>query len=559
MNTITLNGQEFNEDEVGNLANIVIVYELDETTRTVGYSTTTPLTFQGDAYDLIFESLRSECSDWQDEIEVEVYIACINRTYEFKIIYEGVDFDQAACTCTTSLLRSDEDTQCMNDLANSIFWRRNKQLDPAFLAYPEGGHPRVHYCLERFGIINRLLAIVRVVIGPILLAVNNIQTVVNFIGNLFGGDDIFPDKALEAFDSYFSGCGHYHYAPLVREIFEFNLEKCGAKLTSSILTKPPYNRMGLFMARYEEGYDDDNLDTVPNAENLANLTILQLADDLTPVFNAQYRLKDKTFYFERKDYFDTFYFDEIDLTEYSVEYEFEKVENFAYGRYEYALDSIDQEGNKAANAYNDIVEWNQPRRDFLRGEKNTNPQFGTSTFLFDRVARKSAENGTYRHEMDFFRADNTPVFGNKGDRVGEFDMIMTNHTASELKLLVFEEGFERRNANTIKREVELYINLPDVFRVFDYNYPLYFDENYEEKELYQRFHYIDDPTKRETVYFIIPELSIPLTSDLAQRVDDNGIDINLQTSIGDGKARSIEVDFGNNAITFNNIRVRCSQ
>lgn len=553
MNRIFIDGQEFSD--VGGLDELEVVYELDDETRTVNFNTTRTLFLSGDAYEYVNSFYFEDCSNWTEQLSVSIELDCCDLVLPFVLTYEGLERNTEECIIEARLVRNDEGTRCFRQLQNTIFWRENGQVDPGFLAYDN--HPRVHYCVERFGLLNRMLFILRALISPLLAVGGIIDTIIDAISDLLGGDDV-NIPSLETFDAFFSGCGHYNIAPLVRKIISYQTDKCGIDFKSSILNTAPYNRMVLYMAQYVEGYDDDE-DGVLNPQQAANLTVLQLLNLLRPVFNADFRIKDETLYFERVDFFDDFSGETIDLTDYDVNYEFEPVQAYAFGRYEYSLDAFDFEGNKVASKYNDLVEWNFPPKDYQKGERSTVVEFSPASFLFDEAARQSVNNGGYRHEMDLFRSDNTPIFGNQGDRRGRQDMIVTNHTCSQLRLLVLEENYKWNDAVVINKPVGAVLENTQPFPIFDYNYPLYFDPEYPEEELYQRFHYIDNPRRRGFVFFRISEIQAPLTCALANAINENATDLLLETAIGRGKADRIIIDFGSGIVKFQNIRVKCSQ
>lgn len=559
MNRLFIDNIEFTEFVEG-LDTLQVFFSLDETTRTVNYTSTSGLTIAGEAYDYVNAIFFQEC-DWDRKLNVIIETKACSTTYNFQLLYKGVKHNPD-CTIEMNLVNNDEDVRCFRDLESTIFWRKNNQLDQEFLDYDN--HPRVHYCIERMGLINRLLAIVRVIIGPILAAGGIFEDIINFVGDIFGGKDI-DLPSLDNFDSFFSGCGHYNVSPLVRKIFTYHLEKCGATLSSSILTQDPYNRLALYMGQYVEGYDDDTPVTEGklSEDQAANITPVQLLQKLRPVFNADFRFKGGVLYFERIDYFDTFFGGTIDLTSYEFEYEYDEPELYAFGRFEYTNDSFDQEGNKLSRHYNDIIDWNNPPNDTQTGEYTNILEFSPASFLFDQAALQSKELGTFRVEMDQFRSG-VPSgliiqFGNKGDRRNKPDMIVTNHQVSQLRLLVLEENYNWRDASTIRRQVSIQGTGVAALPTYHYNYPLYFDELYPEKELYQRFHYLTDPRNRENVYYLIESIETPLECDSVGLIVENGIDLQLETSIGNGKAEEIIIDYGRLSITYNKIRIPCSQ
>jgi thiol-disulfide isomerase/thioredoxin len=237
--------------------------------------------------------------------------------------------------------------------------------------------------------------------------------------------------SLDNFDATVTGCGRfgsvsqvYHPSPYLRNIFEYHCGQCGIEFVSSILQTAPYSNTVLLQAQYQEGcHDCDWIE-----DNGANLTPIQLLDLLKDVFNADYRIKNGKLYFEWKEFFkdnqlllenaDTVYAN--GQAEEPPCYEYVEQRGHAYGRFEYANDSIDEAGNASAGLYNDIVEWNNPPRDIQRGEYSVRLEFSPARFMRDKEQKRIVF-----HDIDNFRAG----------RYTDGLMIMKSGKASNFKLL----------------------------------------------------------------------------------------------------------------------------
>ena len=231
----------------------------------------------------------------------------------------------------------------------------------------------------------------------------------------------------------------------------------------------------------------------------------------------------------------------------------------AYFRGEYKRDNSDAQGNRMKNlGYFDLVEWNDPPQpigeEWQTGEFTVNLELGGVRNMFDRITCGKDDGQDFiDFQMDKFRQNSSSSPGFKRSRA----VLMEKHTAQYPKLLCFEQGFDYDDALIIRREA----NTKNSWQCYDYNFPLYFNENYDIPELYQSFHFIEDPRRPDVKrdYYQIASITYAPEDFCADalKIHNNFHDIYIQTAFGRGYSEEFEIDFDNCLITINDIRIPC--
>jgi hypothetical protein len=95
---------------------------------------------------------------------------------------------------------------------------------------------------------------------------------------------------------------------------------------------------------------------------------------------------------------------------------------------------------------------------------------------------------------------------------------------------------------------------------YDYNFPLYFDAEYDIPELYQSFHFINNPradVKRD--YYLVNGFEYAPDDFCAEvkKIHENFFDLYVMTEKGRAIPEEIEVNFQTETVTLQNLRISC--
>jgi hypothetical protein len=422
-----------------------------------------------------------------------------------------------------------------------------------------------------------------VAINVVIITINVIITIVNVLS--LGTADIEKldtiktiklDDIFSPIDNVITGAGRYAICPLVREIYGHHCAAYGLTFQSSIFNDPnsQYYNFGLFLLQNDKGIEeDDNENWQYNNEPAEN--IMRLLDILATAFNAEWLLIENTLIFERKDWFiknlEVRFNAQIDSE--STGYSHDGSKLYGSWRGEYRRDSLDDMGNGMLNyGYADDVEWNDPPSENQKGQKEVYLELGAVRHSFDRVS--AVDSGKFINlsfQIDMFRSGKGPLnfaifpgFPGLRKNFGttrEDMLIIGNHTCQHLKGLCFVKNLNRKDAKLIKRPAfptPLVVAEYGAVEFFDYNYPMYFDEFYPEKELYQNFHHIDNPRLNLNNRIISGTIEFELDCNLVLDLTKRAPLIGIQTPFGIAKAENYVIDFNNCKITAQNIEILCN-
>lgn len=509
------------------------------------------MTFSGDgAKYLSSVFFTPDCTGQQAEVDCKVYIDCCERWFDFVITYEGVEWCEADCTVSVDLQRSTDETEAYRYLSDTIFWQ-NGFVD-AFT------HPKIYYCNQP-GFLQFALISLFGIIGPIIVLLTILVDIVKAICEVvsfgFGRCDLgaIEDVSVCSLFEIIGGCGRYAPSPLIKDILEFNASQAGITLESSIFQEQPYSNTALFQLQYERGIGSGNW----IEDNAANLTTIQLLNQLKDVFNLDYRITDGKLIVEREDYFTEI---ATDIGVVSECVTFLQDNACAYGDYAYTEDPVDQQGNRLRSNYDDVIEFNEDAEMWKKGVCEVKARFGRARFMFDQrgfdrpddVPGGDVEPFLGDNFIDRFRRTNIlNIAGCRDDR-RERDLVISNNRAGLLKLIVLEEGFNREDAFAIRKQ----IGSRNGLTFWAYNYPMYFAED-EPEGLYHRFHIIDNPNNGGRVIYEMSEAELTFSCDLINIIEGASAGYRVQTSLGPGIAETVEVDFGAKTIKAKNIKIKC--
>lgn len=536
-----------------------VAYSYDETTSTVIASASSDIQIRGELADRFREEFYGDCEGRQKRLPVDIIPTCTDELQGYELKANGIVWAPGACEATLTATR--REGGCFESLKDSVYWKGG--LSEAF----ESGEvqcPKVWYCVQMGPFLAAIVWSLRSILLPILGVLEAIENTLNF----FGLNINIP--SLDDFDRILTGCGRYHNAPLIKDIIEYRIRECGLTFSSSILIDDPvYQNCSLFEAAIEKGTKyNENVNF--NENNSNNLTIGQLLDGLSEAFNAEYRVINGVLYFERKDFYDnrrdkllvnleTAY---PDRANDPAEYVINTGVTWAYFRGEYQKDRLDTQGDRLLTRnYSDIVEWNDPPQpigeEWQKGEKSVKIPFAGVRCMFDNITcDKDDGNDAIDRRLDRFRENRDQVFLNDGGSGRKRAVIMERHYCQANKVLVLEPGFDYDDAHVIRRKSTTFKGT----QCYDYNYPMYMDAEYDIPELYQSFHYIDDPRQAPYLdYYAVTgfEYAPADFCATAKLVNENFADLYVDTALGRGYPDKVELDFDKCIVTIEKIRIPC--
>jgi hypothetical protein len=520
--------------QVAGLEEIELTYQLDDSTKTVNYATTSELVFGGIAYDYLYEKF------FVDRIKGFTHVSkckvikdcCGNREYFFDIISEGVQLCPDECAIKVVLRATDEVGACFDRLNSEVFWKKGLMSFMSNSAY----FSKIKYC-EPVDIW-RLV----VLYFWLLAKATPIIFIIDIFDEIFGSGDGFVNRV----DDWTVGAGNFHVSFNANKAIEYNVKKCGLEWVSPAL-QGSYSNLYILSCFTETGIDQKHINSVTRCRelfelNAPNQTIFQLLDSLKPVFDYDYRIIRNKLIFDHPENLVEEYEFLFDLDQKVLEgvmepfcYQFVQLENYAYGRFEYGRDSIDVVGNRMINFYNDIVDWNTaPTNEFQKGELNNRIDFSPVTFMRDQ-----RQSGL---EFAFFvnTQRESPFVG----RTHKNEPIITSGMSIFPKLLLIENADQ---GTIVKR------SLSD--NRFEYQRDLFFQENGPGTNLYNRFHRRRNPRLGGRKTIQIDNLTLAFDCDILDKLDEFKTNTYIKTRFGKATFESATVNFETGTITFENILV----
>lgn len=486
------------QSKVLGLDRATITLRRDEKGKKV-FSFSSELTFlKGQDYDYIKAKLIDDPNAIQNVIKVTVTDDCCDKTYEFKIDAEHIEWCEGICNITTNLIEFNENTKAYDCVDSTLIWDNHD-------GFMSRQHPRITYCNElRPDILQHFIMIAAIILTvalfPILLPILLIAQTINLLiaaANQIPGVSLTPigDGDVNIFDDvkdwfrqiilFAVGCGRKHPSPFVRHYVENVCKKCGISFQSSILNdsaSPYYNTM-YFSAPVRKGVAFDNTTQFYIDENKPLLTGSGLLDEQKQLYNGDWRIittsTGSVLIFQRRDFFINTnpWLDTADLTDsqlISLCFNWTQKQRPAFGNFQYQMDAIDWVGNEAKARWNDIVEWNQPFSPLQKGEKKVVLPYSPARFRDDGLDQDVL--ATY---------DSLPFFGFIKNYTGV--MIMHSGTSFTPKILIWDE-----NSSISDARVKKGYNTPTVPSSASYNAPLWFDELID-GGLYDSFWEIENP------------------------------------------------------------------
>jgi len=516
----------------------------------------------GAAFDFIKAQIIDNPAGLNVTLEVKVVEDCCDFAVLGVITAEGIRWCAGECKVNVTITEKADQLNCFKSTWIADDYPQTFYA-PSFQSYPD--HPKVPYCIElRPNFLQDLLFILGMMMNfqhymmiPIIAIISVLTQAVCWVMNILGGncpdelaDGILDDYAasLEVLNKAIAGCGRKHPSPHVRDYITNACRKCGISFDSSIFepTSPYYHLMMLY-APAKKGYFE-GVDVTKNyiVDNAPYWTLEDLMNNLSPVFNAKYRLKNSVLRFERKDILTgTVIYDftgaDKDKLVSAICYKWNGKRRPAFSSFEYQSDAVDYVGNEARHRYNDIVDYNNPVNPAYSGQRKVTFMFGTSRFRNDGIERDVLS--AYDHNIFF------------GYIIRQFEnvLVMAQSTTYLPKLLIRDAGDPIYNART-----PVYPT-PSGFDVQNpnedapppqvYNYPMMVDAvlNPTATNLYE-FHKIDDSNLLLTKNYTF-ELQMKYSCGELAMLDDL-IGSAVVTDIGTGEIQGWTIHFDTGTITL---------
>lgn len=402
---------------------------------------------EGAAADLIRAWLVNDVSAPLNAVDVKFYDTACQVYYEdFFFAASDIEFCTAGdCALTVNVRQTNENYNCIQNTLIADNWQGWFQTQPA----NGKKHPRFSYCNEarpngllvfawfNLSLMGTLLPLVLVIATVVYFIQNLINTIIAAIRALFGGNPDWPkwdfkeglwDPILENYAQWYieaAGCGREHPGPLIRDYIKNVCDKCGIEVDGdsapiffaqhmSIETSSrgvidtlnhhynacyltPVSQRGVrrFKSlRIFGGQFHNNTDYfIP--ENAPQHTLDTFLNELSILYNADWRLKNNKLYIQRKDFYRTgkaiYNFTEGHADASKVLdgmcFQWNELKNPAFISGIYSQDAGDKPGNEALAYYNDRVFFNDVEGNpAYSGRKEILAPIGATKFRLDGAA-----------------------------------------------------------------------------------------------------------------------------------------------------------------------------
>lgn len=473
---------------------------------------TSTLTFEGDTFRFIRAWLWDDIAAPLNAIEVKILDTSCGYYEDWNFRNNQIRYcENQTCEFNINLKQKDELFHCIQNTLINDNWQGWYQIVPL----NGKKHPRFSYCNEQrpngmmivlwwlmgsiLGPLVIIMVIVLAIIALIAAIINAIISVINALGGNLGFLNV--PNPLAIFDSmtiYYlesAGCGREHPFSLVRDYITNVCDKCGIVVDDvtapiffaqsltvetsdpnrgTIQATNPYYNLAYGAAEYKRGIrrfksinvfgtSGTNTSDFWIPDNNPNIALSDLLDQLSPVFNADWRIRNGKLYFWRKDWFKNgnpvYDFtansaDRLKLID-GICYEWNEVKYPAYIDGLYSTDPSDSCGNEAlgqmnGDAYAFTQYEDQPN---FGGGLDKRVQFGGTRFNLDGAQtcyymdamQVVANGGALNPSLPFQMAQVAQKFSEYAD----YALLLRDETFVIPKLLIWD-GLSYLNARAIR-------------------------------------------------------------------------------------------------------------
>ena len=534
---------------------------LNTTDNSTSVSVSGTLIFSGRAQtylqELFFDDPKNSVGN---RVDVNLHMECCNFEDPIEFYMDHSSVELCDCTISGNLIKAEDDSSCRAILRDKIYWKDNGFLDSVpFYDVP--------YCNEESGFTN-ILTLLYCILLPILLILEAIEEIINGILNAI--DFLVFWKKLDwevdipSLDNYVDlihGCGKKHPSNLIVDIFTYNVERCGLTFDSNLLQTGFYKNLLMLSAQNEEGCESCNY--IEN--NMLNRTTIQLANDLRPVWNADYRIIDGVFYFDWKQRIKEILKRNI-LCDVEAEYLAGDADNTpcydfdttlpAFLRLEYTQDPIDMAGNKRMDTYrldgeepgnySEIVEWNDPPNEYQKGEQTVIIPFSPPAFI---------EDGKNDCAVTIFRKLEAPLERDRNR------LVLTNGMSGYPKLILLNKADDTfdvwKQKTGENRRCRFLCSAPidDIdYDIYEYNTFLWAKEDTHEG-IYNTYYKMDDPRGGEREMINLKPFTFAFNCEQLKMAMHYGVSLAIKTKYGYGIPERISINFSNNTMTVTGVKI----
>lgn len=569
-----INGKEYTDNADG-IENFQLSFAVDGETGFNTISLSSSIKATGKFFDLIYNELFADTCNGKDTIlkgSVRINKRKCDLEIPVEIAAENVDLCLGDGCAEIVLRKSSPDNDAFECLKNQVnFWAKGKQdkkwISNGFQDYivKNKRNYKILYCND-FGIISWIVFSLAQTISIFVDAAQLICKVIKFLG--FDTNINFCGY-IEKYERLVIGCTKYHFATLVKDIYEYNAELCKLKFDSQLFqTDPVYSCLAIESAVENEGFAIENCGEPTrqyNPGNQENWNLLQLSVKLRPVFNLYTIIRNGKLIV---DHISRRYTELVPLINIDEEYAAGNVADCpvysvdptkfsAYWTLQYQRDGLDSAGNKMINEYNETVEWNPGgKRKLNKGEYLNLLEFAPKRFNNDVVVLQSGEKAN----LAAIRQLGGTGFIN-GECKFKHAQVLSDGQIGYSKLLIIDKQ-EKIDcsgcsfATTIKKKISDTPTQYGNVEVYDYNYPM------KGQALYDRFHSIDDPSTKTARYINVEDVTWT-PDDFCSAVNiifANNLEVNVESSkYGNAHPQTIRINFETCEITLGGMAYKCEK
>lgn len=525
-NRIYIDGTEYTGDVIG-IEDLQVTFALNDSTKTVNTVVSSDLVFIRSAFNYLRGKFYDTDEGRNEIAQIQIYIHCCDQVVNLALRGDATIICFEECTISTQAFDDSEDI-INSRLISSTYIRTELRAD----------QPKFRVCIDR----GPLQEFFWLLIGWIFSLLEGLGGIIDAI---FGTS--LADDATEI-EQNFIGCNNWLPGFFIKDIMADSLAPLNMTFESSIFQQGEYE--------YATWIDPSTpvlqggLDLIGNAcpqfANLfgSGLTIIDFLEVLKEVYNGEYQIIGNRVIFERIDFFNTSAGILVDVEQKYNDgkaacptYSYSSEERYAAGLFQYTKDTIEESGNYAFDVYKDRVEWNNPYNPLQSGTKTVESPIGPARFVFDRFTQTL---------LDGEREPGTLVISHNA-RI----------TRALPKIIVVQP--QAQNDNDYCQVNVVSIPSPVDPNARDYNYPMYYNENYPndtgQSELYTNFWRICDPREKPNVIQEIAEFEFLFDCSEVRSIFEHGIRLDIITRFGTGRAEEITVDFGNKTIIVKNVKI----
>ena len=586
---VTIDGRDVTAD-VANIDDFVLYVRKNSESAVVGEELSDNLQITGESYEWLRSIFYDDCENY-DTLLRATFETDICDGIKLDLFLTGENIVLNPCECRARIpFKSFNEEQCCYQELDATEWYSDGFCE-------QYTFPMVWYANQPSFLQYILLRLRQLVIAATTILAAGIIAGAFFNAGgaalVAGAFFILRNALLEDIDTWLSGTGRVLPAPLLRDVFEYQAQKCGLQFSSSIWQNPSspyynevivYAEAGKFLR--PEQIEDQELVCEVFLANAANISTIELLQLYAEKFDAEFEIIDGVLYFEHRTFFenrdeesvvDLVQLCEDKIYEQAVEYEYNDQELYSGLRLSYIRDTFDIEGSKTnkigiyknnygftINNNSDVCKYNPNQFQTKRRDL----QFSSPRFM------KDVDTGANEVDsaIDLFRDGGSggivgfiaTLFGinNTSPYIRESDLVMTSDFLYFPKTLILEDNFDFKDAQVKKRlaneeELEEYFAQDLKVRIkIDYAYK--YNEDNQVTALFDRFHYYCDPNEYRGK-LTLSSVDVPCSCELLRTILDKKTRTGILTHFGKAKAEEFLISFNSlqPKITITNLTIFC--